>query len=81
MKKEEAIRINKLLKTVDDTATLLGELLMPINALMQKHNCTKQEACNIKMKAEDYLQKYGAFSLFSTANSIRTMTKHITERH
>lgn len=81
MKKEEANRINTLLKNVDNVSTLLGELMMPINALMQKNNCTRQEACNIKIKAEEFLQKYGVFTLASTTNAIKAMTNKTTERH
>ena len=81
MKREEANRINSLVKNIDNITTLLGELMMPLNALMQKNNCTKEQACNIKMKAEDFLQKYGVFTLSSTTNSIKAMTNQITERH
>ena len=81
MKKEEANRINSLLKNVDNITTLMGELLMPIKAIMEKNNCSKEEACNIKIKAEEYLQQYGVFTLSSTTNAIKAMTNKLTERH
>lgn len=73
MKKDEVNRINTLLKTIDNTAILLEELFMPIDSLMQKHNCTRQEACNIKIKAEEFLTKFGTFSLNSTSKTIKTI--------
>jgi len=79
MKKEEANRINTILKNIENIETLLGELLMPIKALQQKYNCTTQEAANTKMKAEEYLQKYGVFTLNSSINAIKNVTKNITE--
>lgn len=81
MKKEEKNRINALLKNIENITKLLEELFIPINQLMQNNNCTKQEACNIKIKAEEYLQKYGVFTLASTTNAIKAMTNELTEKH
>ena len=80
MIKEEANRINTVLKNIENIETLLGELLMPIKALQQKYNYTTQQAVNAKMKAEEYLQKYGVFTLNSSINAIKNVTKNITEQ-
>ena len=80
MKKEEANRINTILKNIENIETLLGELLMPIKALQQKYNYTTQQAVNAKMKAEEYLQKYGVFTLNSSINAIKNITKNVTEQ-
>jgi hypothetical protein len=80
MKKEEANRINTVLKNIENIETLLGELLMPIKALQQKYNYTTQQAVNAKMKAEEYLQKYGVFTLNSSINAIKNVTKNVTEQ-
>lgn len=80
MKKEEANRINTVLKNIENIETLLGELLMPIKALQQKYNYTTQQAVNAKMKAEEYLQKYGVFTLNSSINAIKNITKNVTEQ-
>ena len=77
MTKEEANRINAVMKNVTNIKTLLAELLMPINALQQKYDVNTKEAVNIKMKAEDYLKKYGVFTLDTTVKTINTMTKNI----
>jgi hypothetical protein len=79
MTKEEANRINAVMKNVTNIKTLLAELLMPINALQQKYSVNAKEAVNIKMKAEDYLKKYGVFTLDTTVKTINTITKNIGE--
>ena len=76
MTKEEANRINSLMKNVTNIQTLLSELLMPINELQQKYNVSSKEAANIKIKAEDYLTKYGVFTLDTTVKTINTITKN-----
>jgi len=79
MTKEEINRINSLLKNIDNVATLLNELLLPIDELEKKNNCSQKEACNIKIKAEEYLKKYGVFTLTATSTAIKQMTKNILQ--
>lgn len=79
MKKEEANRINAIMKNVTNVQTLLADLLMPIDALQQKYNSTKQQAITTKINAEEYLKKYGTFILDTTVKTINAMTKNIDE--
>ena len=79
MKKEEANRINAIIKNVTNVQTLLADLLMPIDALQQKYNSTKQQAITTKINAEEYLKKYGTFILDATVKAINTMTKNIDQ--
>ena len=73
--------INKLLtitKNISNIQTLLGDLLMPISAMIQKYGCTQQQAVNMKLKAEEYLTKYGCMTLDSSVKAIQKVAK-ITE--
>lgn len=79
MTKEEANRINTLLKNVTNVQILLADLLIPIEAVMQKYNSTKQQAITTKINAEEYLKKYGVFTLDTTIKGIQQMTKNIDE--
>ena len=79
MKKEEANRINTIMKNVTNIQTLLGDLLMPIDALQQKYNATKQQAVNTKINAETYLKKYGTFVLDTSVKAVKEITKNIEE--
>lgn len=75
------IEINKLLtitKNISNIQTLLGDLLMPISAMIQKYDCTQQQAVNMKLKAEEYLTKYGCMTLDSSVKAIQKVAK-ITE--
>lgn len=74
MTQSEANKINALMKNVTNIQTLLADLLMPISAMIQKHHCTTQEACDMKLKAEDYLTKYGVLTLDSSVKAIKKMT-------
>ena len=79
MKKEEANRLNAICKNFENVATLLGDLVMPIEAMKQKYKCTDSEACNIKLKAEDWLSKYGCLSLTASVKTVKQMTNVISE--
>ena len=79
MKKHTANRINTLLKNVTNIQTLVGDLLMPIEALQQKYNCTKQQAINTKINAENYLKKYGTFTLDTTVKGIQQIVQENIE--
>lgn len=72
------IEINKLLtitKNISNIQTLLGDLLMPISAMIQKYGCTQQQAVNMKLKAEEYLTKYGCMTLDSSIKAIKELAK------
>lgn len=79
MKKHIANRINALLKNVTNIQTLVGDLLMPIEALQQKYSCTQQEAVNIKIKAEEYLTQFGTFTLDTTVKGIKQIVQENIE--
>ena len=79
MKKHIANRINALLKNVTNIQTLVGDLLMPIEALQQKYNCTKQQAISTKINAENYLKKYGTFTLDTTVKGIQQIVQENIE--
>lgn len=79
MKRHIANRINTLLKNVTNIQTLVGDLLMPIEALQQKYNCTKQQAVNTKINAENYLKKYGTFTLDTTVKGIQQIVQENIE--
>jgi hypothetical protein len=50
----------------------MGDLFMPIKDIMQKYNCiNEEEAANIKLKAEEYLSKYGVLTLTATTKAVR----------
>ncbi len=73
------IEINKLLtitKNISNIQTLLGDLLMPISAMIQKYSCTQQQAVNMKLKAEEYLSKYGYMTLDSSVKAIQKVAKN-----
>lgn len=78
---QEANRINSIMKNVSNIQTLLGDLLMPINAMKQKYSCTTQDAVKIKLNAENYLQKYGTFTLDTTVKTISAITKNIEKQN
>lgn len=73
------IEINKLLtitKNISNIQTLLGDLLMPISAMIQKYGCTQQQAVNMKLKAEEYLTKYGCMTLDSSVKAIQKVARN-----
>ena len=77
MKQEEANRLHAVAKNIFNIQTLLGDLLMPISAMIQKYKCTQEEAVNIKLKAEDYLTKYGCMTLDSSFKAISELIKSV----
>ena len=71
--KEKNNTIN-ILKNYDNVATLMGDLFMPIKDIMQKYDCiNEEEAVNIKLKAEEYLSKYGVLTLTATTKAVRSV--------
>ena len=73
------IEINKILtitKNISNIQTLLGDLLMPISAMIQKYGCTQQQAVNMKLKAEEYLTKYGCMTLDSSVKAIQKVARN-----
>ena len=76
------IEINKILtitKNISNIQTLLGDLLMPISAMIQKYGCTQQQAVNMKLNAEEYLTKYGCMTLDSSVKAIQKVAKNTEE--
>lgn len=76
------IEINKLLtitKNISNIQTLLGDLFMPISAMIQKYGCTQQQAVNMKLKAEEYLTKYGCMTLDSSVKAIQKVARNTEE--
>ncbi len=75
MNVDEKNRIITLTKNINNIAQLIEELLIGVDELMKKNSCTRQEACNIKIKAEEFLKKYGKFTLESTNKALLSLTK------
>ena len=75
MTQQEINRLLTITKNITNIQTLLGDLLMPISAMIQKYKCTQKEAVNIKLKAEEYLSKYGCMTLDSSVKAITELTK------
>lgn len=74
MTQEDKNNIISVLKNYDNIATLMGDLFMPIKDIMQKYNCiNEEEAVNIKLKAEEYLSKYGVLTLTATTKAVRNI--------
>ena len=71
----EINKLNTITKNITNIQTLLGDLLMPISAMIQKYSCTQEQAVNMKLKAEEYLSKYGCMTLDSSVKAIRQLTK------
>ena len=57
---------------------LLADLFMPISAMQQTYGCTKENAVNMKLKAEEYLSKYGVLTMDSSIKAIQQMMNTIT---
>ena len=49
---------------------------MPISAMIQKYGCTQQQAVNMKLKAEEYLTKYGCMTLDSSVKAIQKVARN-----
>lgn len=78
MTQKEKNNTISVLKNYDNIATLMGDLFMPIKDIMQKYNCiNEEEAVNIKLKAEEYLSKYGVLTLTATTKAVRKTLENI----
>lgn len=75
----EANKLVTVTKNISNIQTLIGDLLMPVTAMTTKYGCTQQQAVNMKLKAEDYLTKYGCMTLDSSVKAIRQLATNITE--
>ena len=75
----EINKLNTITKNISNIQTLLGDLLMPISAMIQKYSCTQEQAVNMKLKAEEYLSKYGCMTLDSSVKAIRQLAKNTEE--
>lgn len=71
MTQEDKNRIITLLKNYNNVSILIADLLNPINDVMKKYQCSTEEACNIKFKAEDYLKNYGCLTIDSTTKAVK----------
>lgn len=79
MTPQEINRLLTITKNITNIQTLLGDLLMPISAMIQKYSCAQKEAVNIKLKAEEYLSKYGCMTLDSSVKAIQKIAKNTEE--
>ena len=79
MTQQEINRLLTITKNITNIQTLLGDLLMPISAMIQKYGCTQQQAVNMKLKAEEYLSKYGCMTLDSSVKAIQKVAKNTEE--
>ena len=77
MTQEDKNRIITLLKNYNNVSLLIADLLNPINDVMKKYQCSTEEACNIKFKAEDYLKNYGCLTIDSTTKAVKNIVESI----
>lgn len=63
MTQDEKNLLTQINKDLGNTKNLLAELFMPIKTIQQKYNCNTQQACNLKIKAEDYCRKYAVLNI------------------
>lgn len=77
MTQEEINRLRAILKNFGNVKTLLADLFMPISAMQQTYDCTKESAVNMKLKAEEYLSKYGVLTMDSSIKAIQQMMNTI----
>jgi predicted sulfurtransferase len=77
MTQEEINRLRAILKNFGNIKTLLADLFMPISTIQQTYGCTRESAVNMKLKAEEYLSKYGVLTLDSSIKAIQQMTNTI----
>ena len=78
MTQEEINRLRAINKNFGNIKTMLADLFMPISAMQQTYGCTKESAVNMKMKAEEYLSKYGVLTMDSSIKAIQQMMNTIT---
>lgn len=77
MKKEDKNKLLSVLKNYNNVSVLLGELLNPIKTIMEKYSCSEQEACNIKLRAEEYLRNYGCMTIDATTKAVKNIVESI----
>ena len=66
MTQEEKTKLLNVLKNFDNISTYIFDLLSPISKMREKYSCTEEEACHMKLQAEDYLSKYGCLTIDAT---------------
>lgn len=81
MKQQEANRILGLAKSISNIKILLDDLLMPISAMQTKYNCTQEEACNMKMHADNWLTKYGCMTLDAIVKGLQQLAKNVDDNN
>ena len=77
MKKEDKNKLLFVLKNYNNISVLIGDLLNPIKTLMEKYSCSEQEACNIKLRAEEYLRNYGCMTIDATTKAVKNIIERI----
>lgn len=73
MKKEDKNRLFSILQNYNNISILIGDLLNPIKDMMAKYSCSEDEACNIKLRAEEYLKNYGCMTLDATTKAVKNL--------
>jgi hypothetical protein len=73
MKKEDKNRLFSILQNYNNISILIGDLLNPIKSMMEKYSCSEDEACNIKLRAEEYLKNYGCMTLDATTKAVKNL--------
>jgi hypothetical protein len=77
MKKEDKNRLFSILQNYNNISILMGDLLNPIKSMMEKYSCSEDEACNIKLRAEEYLKNYGCMTLDATTKAVKNIVERI----
>ena len=77
MKKEDKNKLLFVLKNYNNISVLIGDLLNPITKMMEKYSCSEQEACNIKLRAEEYLRNYGCMTIDATTKAVKNIIERI----
>lgn len=77
MKKEDKNRLLSILQNYNNISILMGDLLNPIKSMMEKYSCSEDEACNIKLRAEEYLKNYGCMTLDATTKAVKNIVERI----
>lgn len=73
MTQEKKDKLIAVLKNYDNIASMIEDLLEPVSKVMEKHSCNDEEACNLKIQAEDYLSKYGKLTMNATTKAVRNV--------
>ena len=72
MTQEKKDKLIAVLKNYNNIASMIEDLLEPVSKVMEKHSCNDEEACKLKIEAEDYLSKYGKLTMDATTKAVRT---------